>query len=112
MLRRVEERHVYVLYAFPRLDSEPGLYVKAMSASGLGLPGAEVAAFPVMKPIQHAGLMGPSAELAPGPGHTQGSRGARHGEGAGHLSLCLPDFANHPNNFLSRSPILAGGREV
>lgn len=31
MLRMVEERHVYVLYLSPTLDSEPLLYVKAMS---------------------------------------------------------------------------------
>ena len=31
MLSLVERRHVYVLYSSPRLDSEPSLYVKAMS---------------------------------------------------------------------------------
>lgn len=58
MLRMVEERHVYVLYLSPRLGSEPLLYVKAMSPLSFRLPGAEVSAFPIMKPIQHPGLDG------------------------------------------------------
>ena len=51
MLRMVAGRHVYVLYSSPRLDSEPSLYVKAMSLFGFGFPGAEVSAFPLMKSI-------------------------------------------------------------
>lgn len=51
LLSVVEERHVYVLYSSPRLESEPLLYVKAMSPFHFWLPGAEVSAFPLMKSI-------------------------------------------------------------
>lgn len=33
---------------------------------------------------------------------------AQPGHGAGRLSLCHPDFANHPNNSLSRSHVFLG----
>lgn len=57
-LRMAVGGHVYVPYSSPRLDSEPLLYGKAMSPPSFRLPGAEVSAFPVMKPIQHPGLCG------------------------------------------------------
>ena len=38
MLSLVERRHVYALYSSPRLDSEPSLYVKAMSLFQFQVP--------------------------------------------------------------------------
>lgn len=101
MLSLVERRHVYALYSSPRLDSEPSLYVKAMSLFQFQVPWGQGLCLPLNG--VHIASRSP---WGPGQSWTQPlGTGWRAEEQhlsweAGRLPLCHPDFANHPNNSL------------